>query len=203
MDVTIVVATYGEAWWTALAHRRALPSARRFGVPVIYHHGQTLDEARNTVLDQVTTEYVIHLDADDELEQAYLAAMASGSADLRAPSVRYITPSGQEHRPQVPRVSGHDHACTGECLPVGNWLVIGTMARTQLLREVGGWLPFRWSEDWSLWARCWQSGCTVEAIPLAVYRAHMRPRSRNRSVTGLDRLEAHREIARAHGLPVP
>lgn len=203
MDVTIGVATFGDQRWQTLAERRALPSARQFGVPVIYHHGASLDGARNAILDQATTEHLIYLDADDELEPAYLAAMATGTCDLRAPAVRYIMPDGRPNRPMVPKVSGHSHACTGDCLPYGNWLVIGTCAKTQLLRDVGGWHPFDWSEDWALWARCWQAGASVEAIPWAIYRAHVRPRSRNRSVVGNARLEAHRQIAAAYNLPMP
>jgi hypothetical protein len=203
VDVTIVVATYGDPAWQTLAHRRAIPSAQQFGVPVIYHHGESLHEARNHVLNQVETEFVIHLDADDELEPGYLAAMASGTCDLRAPAVRYIMPGGRPQRPMMPKVSGHTHQCTAECLPFGNWLVVGACARTQLLRDVGGWRDFTWSEDWDLWARCHLAGATVEAIGWAIYRAHMRPNSRNRSVVGTGRLEVHRAIARANGLPVP
>lgn len=203
MDVTIGIATYGDPAWTTLAERRAIPSARQFDVPVVYHHGTSLDGARNAVLNDVTTRWVIYLDADDELEAPYVAAMSTGTCDLRAPAVRYVLPGGRMQRPMVPRVAGHTHACTGDCLPFGNWLVIGTCARTDLLHQVGGWHPFTWSEDWALWARCWQAGASVEAIPWAIYRAHVRRDSRNRSVTGTARLDAHRAIAAAYNLPMP
>lgn len=191
-DVTVVVATFGKRTWRELARERAIPSARS-QAPVVYVHGQTLAEARNAGLDQVETEFTIHLDADDELEPGYVEAMAQGSADLRSPSVRYVPRGGP---PSVPQVWSHRHACTAECLRQGNWLVIGTCVRTELLRSVGGWEEFGWSEDWAAWARCWRAGGTVEACPDAIYRAHRRLRSRNR-VTQEEGLRWHREIEEA------
>jgi GT2 family glycosyltransferase len=158
-----------------LAERRALKSAP----DAIHVHGDTLAEARNAGLAQVDTEWVVFLDADDELAPGYMDAMATGFADLRAPSVRYVKGSRTQD-PYVPQVAGHTHACTGECLPEGNWLVIGAAARTDLLRSVGGFREWDCYEDWDLWLRCWLAGATVEAIPSAEYVAHVRPDSRNR-----------------------
>lgn len=204
MDVTVAIGTYGPESWVRLAEQRAIPSARALGVPVVHHHDATLHDARNGALALVDTAWVVHLDADDELEPGYLDAMATGAADVRAPSVRYIhgrrPPSAAPAR--MPTVSGHDHQCEAACLAWGNWLVVGAMVRADLARAAG-WRDWPWSEDWDLWVRIWQAGATVEAIPAAVYRAHVRHNSRNRSVRGADRLEAHRAIARANGLPIP
>lgn len=79
-------------------------------------------------LDQVRTEWVVYLDADDELEPGFLDWMADGTADLRAPAVRYVRGGNSVHA-YVPKVWGHEHDCTGECLPYGNWLVIGSAVR--------------------------------------------------------------------------
>ncbi len=197
LAVTVITGTFGAASWSDLAHTRARPSVPE-GVPWIHVHGSALHEARNEALSQVQTPWVICLDADDELETpGYLDAMATGTADLRAPAVRYVQPNGRAHRPYVPKVAGHTHDCTGDCLPDGNWLVVGTMVRTQLLRDVGGWEPFPWSEDWAAWARCWKAGATVEAIPAAVYRAHVRPDSRNRGASQAEKTAAHWQIHRA------
>jgi hypothetical protein len=67
-NVTVAVATYGAAAWTRLAQTRAIPSARALSVPVVYYHGYDLQNARNQALAKVETEWVIHLDADDELQ---------------------------------------------------------------------------------------------------------------------------------------
>lgn len=197
VDASIVVASYGDERWVDLAMSRALPSARAQGVPVIYVHGLTLHGARNAGLAQVETEWVVFLDADDELAPGYIEALATGSRDLRAPAVQYVTPGGRHQAPYVPRVAGHRHDCTACCLTDGNWLVIGTMAPTALLRSVGGFEPFAWSEDWALFARCYRAGATVEAIPDAVYVAHVDPLSRNRAPDQKAKNQAHWEIHRA------
>lgn len=199
MDVTIVVATFGHPYWQRLALGRAIPSAQRLGVPVIHTHAETLHDARNAGLDQADTKWIIYLDADDELEPGYVTAMMAGTKDLRAPHVRYVN-RGRGQRPAFPRVAGHAHECTGECLLQGNWLIIGTMAQVSLLRRVGGWRDWPWSEDWDMWLRCYLDGATVEGVPDAVYRAHVNPRSRNRSAPHEVRMATHRAIESANGL---
>ncbi len=199
MDVTVAIGTFGDAHWPRLAAERAVPSAEALGVPVVHHHADTLHEARNGALEQVTTEWVCHLDADDELEPGYFDAMAAGTADVRAPSVRYVR-LGRLREPGMPAVAGHTHQCVAECLVEGNWLVVGSLVRADMVRSVGGWRDFDWSEDWDLWLRCHLAGATFEAIPEAVYRAHVRPDSRNRGASREKRLAAHRAIAAANGL---
>lgn len=199
--MTIAVGTFGGPEWVRLAETRALPSARAFGVPVVHVHAGSLHEARNGALAKVDTEWVVNLDADDELEPGYLQAMAGGTADVRAPAVRYIRGYGDRSaQPAMPKVAGHSHDCEAACLPYGNWLVIGAAARADLVRAVGGWRDFAWSEDWSVWLRCYLAGATFEPVPTAVYRAHVRRGSRNRSVRAETRLEVHRAIARDAGL---
>lgn len=200
MDVTVVVGTYGDPSWPALAASRAVPSAQALGVPVVHVHADTLHDARNQGLAQVTTEWVVHLDADDELEPGYMDAVAAGRGDVRAPSVRYVTAAG--HRPPavMPRVAGHAHTCTQTCLTQGNWLVVGAAARTSLLRDVGGWRDWPVYEDWDLWLRCHLAGAAVDAVPQAVYRAYVRRGSRNRAPSIAVKNAAHRAIEEANGL---
>lgn len=201
MEVTVVVGTFGDESWRDLAQERAVPSARALGVPTIHVHADTLHEARNTGLGMVGTEWVCHLDADDQLESGYFMAMRDATADVRAPSVRYVEPIHPHPQPRMPRVAGHTHACEGACLTAGNWLVIGSVARTELLHDVGGWRDFDWSEDWDMWLRCWLAGATFEAVPAAVYRAHVRPDSRNRAPDRAAKIAAHHAIAAANGIP--
>ncbi len=200
MDVAVVVATFGDPEWIELAEDRALPSARE-QAPAYHFHGATLAAARNSGLRHLAGrhEYVIHLDADDELEPRYVEALASGVADLRAPAVRYVDRlAGRESPPRVPRVAGHRHDCAPACLPHGNYLVIGTAAPVQLLLAAGGWREYEWSEDWDMWLRCWRRGAAIESVPEATYRAHWRPGSRNRGPDREFRNRVHEEIHRAN-----
>lgn len=199
MDVTVAVSTFGTPSWTRLARERAIPSAEALGVPVVYTHARNLHEARNGSLAKVRTPWVVHLDADDELELGYIEAMATGTADVRAPSVRYIRGATADW-PKMPRVAGHAHDCVGACLPQGNWLVVGAAVRTELMRRIGGWRDYPIYEDWSVWLRCHLAGATIEAIPQAIYRAHVRRGSRNRSGSRDLKMLTHRRIERDCGL---
>lgn len=198
MDVTVVVGTFGDDSWVDLARNRAIPSAEALGVPVIHHHAGNLHDARNGAVTQVDTEWVCHLDADDELEAGFFEAMDLGTADLRAPAVRYI---GSDHPgATMLNVFGHTHECGADCLRDGNWMVVGTLVRTEMVRAVGGWRDFSWSEDWDLWLRCYLAGATVEPVHRAIYRAHVRWDSRNRAPRQAEKNAAHEAIARANGL---
>lgn len=201
MDVTICVPTYGTRRWVDLANACAIPSAEAQPAVVVHYHGISLHEARAELLATVTTPWVCFLDADDELEPGYLDRMAEATADIRVPAVRYIT---ADHHPAayVPRVAGHRHDCTAECLPYGNWIVIGALVRTRIAQLVG-WREWDCYEDWDFWLRCFHAGATIERVPTAVYRAHVRPGSRNRAGTNNERMETHRLIAAANGVPIP
>lgn len=193
----MVVATFGDLEWCELGQERAIPSAAS-QAPVISTHRKTLAEARNAALDDVDTEWVIHLDADDELEPGYVEALADGIADMRAPAVRYVRSGRNRRAPYVPRVAGHHHDCEADCLRHGNWLVIGTAVRTQDVRDAGGWRDWPVYEDWDLFQRMWLRGATVEALPKAIYRAHVRPDSRNRGPSMEEKNAVHRQIVSAN-----
>lgn len=195
--VTVCVATFGDDRWRRVAEQHALPSARATGAQVVYVHGDSIHGARNACLDQVTTPLVIYLDADDELEPGYLDAMTRVDADVRVPVVRYVTNPDRLPPPSMPRVVGHHHACTAACLPCGNWIVVGAMARTQLLRDVGGWRDYGW-EDWDLWLRCHLAGATIQPAPGAVYRANVRAGSRG-GYTAEESRRHHIAVAAANG----
>ncbi len=196
MDVTVVTGTFGSEAWRELAITRAGPSVPE-GVPWIHAHADTLHEARNAALAQVTSEFVIHLDADDQLEDHYCEAMMAGTADLRAPMLRQVR-RGRPGHPFAAQVWGHTHACAGACFLLGNFVIVGACVRTELVRKVGAWWPEPIYEDWSLWLRCHLAGATDELIPDAIYRAHHDPRTgRNHSLPNEVRNEWHYKILAA------
>jgi glycosyltransferase involved in cell wall biosynthesis len=202
--VAIAVATFGDDSWRHTAETHALASAETFGVPVVYRHAETLWGARNECLQATDTEHIIYLDADDELEPGYVDAMMRGpEADVRVPHVRYVTPGQPEPQPVMPRVVGHRHhrPCRPQCLRDGNWIVIGAMARTQMVRDVGGWRDYGY-EDYDMWLRCHLAGYTIDIAPGAVYRANVNPGSRGR-YTAAESLRHHRAVAAANGVPSP
>jgi glycosyltransferase involved in cell wall biosynthesis len=177
-EVSVVCGTFGDKKWADLAYARAFASVPD-GVRFIHRHDQTLAKARNKCIEAVDTEWVVHLDADDEILDGYLEAMATGKADMRAPSIQHCRVLGVTDEPSLPHVIGHNHVCVGECLREGNWLCIGTCVRTELIRQVGGWEEWPVFEDYALFSRIWRAGGTAEAIPEAVYLQHVTEGSRN------------------------
>jgi glycosyltransferase involved in cell wall biosynthesis len=204
-QVTIVVATFGDPSYQQMAETVAVPSARATGCPVVAVHGDSIHGARNAGLAAAETEWVIYLDSDDELEPGYVDAMLAGRGDVRVPRVRYVTEGEPVPDPRMPKVVGPRHRrhveCTQSCLVDGNWIVIGAMARTQLLRDIGGWRDLGW-EDWDLWLRCHLAGAVITPAPGAVYRANRRPGSRG-GYTPAESLAHHRAVAAANGVPSP
>lgn len=194
MDVTVICGTFGPERWIRLARKRARPSALEQGVPFIHEHANTLAQARNKALAQVETEFVLCCDADDLLEPGYIDAMAKGTADVRCPSVRMVFPT-RTNPTGIPRVASHEHACTAECLRYGNWVLIASVVRTEIAKQVG-WEEWIWSEDWAFWARCWVAGATFEVIPEAVYQKYWYGNSRNRMPGGRAYRE-HRKMEKA------
>lgn len=202
VDVTICVPSYGEGHWreTGLATARA--TCERLNCVVIhFHHNDSLCEARNNLLELTHTEYIIFLDADDELDSHYLEEMSNGTADVLVPSVKYIRNrvAGPAHIPRVVACS-HDGSCAPACLALGNYVVIGAAARTEALKAVGGFKDWPFYEDWDLWLRLYQHGYSFQDIPGAIYLANWSESSRNRSPTQAEKAMVHNEIAKANGV---
>lgn len=179
--ISIVITTYGDEAWRELAWSRAYPSAVEQGteetVEVVVHHSQlpTIGPARNEAATQATREWLIFLDADDELEPGYVAAMLQAMSEgkfLYQPAVRYLRKGGGMTRPII---------IPDRNLRNDNYLVIGTMLSRAQFDEVGGFNDYHHGfEDWSLWAKCWLAGAQVVPVPKAVYRAHHNPQSKHR-----------------------
>lgn len=187
MEVTIVVATFGDPSWKTKAIERAIPSAAaQPHSAVVAMHGDTLAQARNAGALAATTEWLCFLDADDELAEGYVEAMLAAGGDLRAPELHLIHPDGTV---DVPDLVGRDITVTNPCC-------IGTFVRRRMLLDVGGFWGERAWEDWSLFRRCWLAGATITHVADAVYRSFVDPAGRNSTVAEPRLL--HRQIVRSH-----
>jgi glycosyltransferase involved in cell wall biosynthesis len=181
--ISVVITTYGNSEWQELAWGRAYPSALEQGADnIVVHHEETLaiGPARNAAASKVPSDdWLIFLDADDELESNYVTAMRQETDGmwrtdhlrLLQPSVRYV----RKGRVPAPVLAPAND------LRVDNYLVIGTCIHKSVFDRVGGFNDYPHGfEDWSLWAKAWRAGARVVPVPDAVYRAHVNPMSAHR-----------------------
>jgi glycosyltransferase involved in cell wall biosynthesis len=180
--ITVCVGTFGDQIWERLANERALPSAKRQSLraeAVRWSHGTHLHAARNLAAAEATSKWLCFLDADDELDAGYLEAMTAvvsripdSVQALVQPSTLGVHPDGHEDLEPVliPR----------KPLLEGNFMVIGTLIRTEQFHRLGGFHDWPIYEDWELWLRAWIDGAIFEAAQKAIYRAHVYDISRNK-----------------------
>lgn len=181
--ISVVVGTFGdEAVWEPLAQRATKSAHWQTTLPheVLHVHGDTLAGARNEGAEIVSGDWLLFLDADDELDAEYIEAMTSAiwrvmaRSDARdfllQPATLGIVGDRVDPEPVV----------IPQCrLAEGNYMVIGTLvARDQFLR-VGGFRELPVAEDWDLWCRCRIDGAVTVPVPAAIYRVHVNEQSRN------------------------
>lgn len=190
VKISALVATFGDRSWSDLALQRAVPSVEnqlREGDEIHAGHwdeGVSLAEARNRLAELAVGDWLLYVDADDELEPGYIDAMAQTEA-------RY---GGLRNKPDGPRpliapllrrVHGDNLTSAFAAYPnKGRWpqlneCVIGTLVHRDLFEEVGGFrdhtddgTEIAMYEDWDLWLRCWDAGAVI-CYSDAVYREHV------------------------------
>ena len=165
MDVTVIVATFGDGDWAT----RGNATARRHDATHV--HGPDLATARNQGAEHATSEWLVFLDTDDELLPGYVDAMGRASGDLRAPTLELA----YHDRRVRPDLTKRDIERMNPCC-------IGTAIRRELLLDLGGFPAFEAWEDWGLFLRAVRRGATIEHVPGAVYRSWVRAHSRNQVV---------------------
>lgn len=194
INVSVLIATYGSEDWRELAWSRAYPSAaaQSDDVQVFHDPEGTIASVRNELASSAKGDWLLFLDADDEIAPGYLDAMAQvgGENVLLTPSVRKVI----KGRPQ-PKTFFYPEVD----LRYGNWLVVGTLVRRELFVRVGGFedLPHGF-EDFSAWSKCHRLGARVIRVPKAVYIQHVNPNSKHR-VGWRDRkwqVETHERVNR-------
>jgi len=190
MDLTVIIATYGDDTWRYMAEQDACPSAKSEADEVILVHGATLAQARNAGARKAKTEWIAYLDADDELEPGFREAIAAGKGDVRVPAFRQCNPS---RWPQLVTPRPCD-------LTTENYVIIGSVHRRSLALEIGGFLEWPVNEDWCYWQRCWKAGAEFVVHPEAVYKVNARMGSRNRTMGTQEWNTWHRAILK-HNFP--
>lgn len=201
ISFTICIASHGKKYWKDMAERRALPSALAQDVPVLIRHEQsaTRAEVRNALAEEATSDYVVFLDADDELAPGYISSMQEALArtsatPLLVPRVSYVRRGVRE----APRFLDEPP------LDAGNWIVVGAGVSRDLFWKVGGWRVFMETgklneyDDWDLWIRCQLAGSQPLRVKGSVYVAYVTNSSEHLSSTHRQRVAWMEEIQRAN-----
>jgi len=179
VKVSVVVATCGGQEWADLAASWAVPSVEGQGADevVVRHYPDCgVAEARNRAVEEATGDWVIHLDADDQLCDGYVDAMRAAHASvtgdaLFVPALGLCDPDGVCLT--APRIPDWDR------WPDLNCCVIGTMVPRALLLEVGGFPPDPVFEDYAAFLAMAARGARLVPVPDAVYCATRNPQGRN------------------------
>lgn len=189
LNVSVIIATYGEKRWADLARTRALPSTDGQGpCDILIGHDPdgTISSVRNQLAEKALGDWLCFLDGDDELAPGYLDAMGREREGhdgnfLLTPAISYVVDGRWQNRHFQKQMPLRD----------GNWLTIGTLIPKALFFEIGGFRNWGLYEDWDLWARC---GCPIVKVPDALYLAHYSRTSRNRRASRAERNYWHQMI---------
>jgi glycosyltransferase involved in cell wall biosynthesis len=182
MTISVLIATYGEDEWRDLAWSRAYPSAKAQIEDVACFHDPegTIASVRNEMANTARGEWLLFLDADDEIAPGYISAMTR-AAERVGDGPALLTPAVQQLRKNGSVRGAPTFFDRGISLRDDNWLVIGTLVQRDFFLSVGGFDEYPHGfEDFSAWSKCFRAGATVVKVPDAVYRYWVNPRSKHK-----------------------
>jgi GT2 family glycosyltransferase len=184
VNLSVLIATYGDEDWNDLGWARAYPSAAsQEPLEVLRFHDPegTIASVRNELGAQAKGDWLCFLDADDELAPGFLEAMRrelEREGPPPCPDPLLLTPAVSYVRRGRPQPATFNQEVP---LHQANWLVVGTLVERDLFQKVGGFEDYPHGfEDFSLWSKCVRVGARIVKVPGAVYIAHVNPESKHR-----------------------
>lgn len=128
--------------------------------------------AYNTGLHLCRTEWILYLDADDELAPSYIYDCMEAAIRCQVPwvytGVHYVDESSAVVGEELHQVFNREDLLTRH-----NFIHSAALVKTELLRRAGGWHSHQ-MEDWNLWQRVARLGAMAAWVnkPLLLYRKH-------------------------------
>lgn len=198
LDVTVIIATFGSKEWEELG-KEAAETARLTGAEVLTLHldNGTLAQARNQAMQQVKTEYLCFLDADDSLPSDYFNIRPT--ADITATRISYSGSLAQRLYVYRHNRIGGGHigsTCSPECLKAGNYVHIGAIMKTEIAKRIQ-FREYPVYEDWAYFLEQSLHGATfgyADTVYLAATRHN--PSHRNSDTPMNERNLTHAQIVK-------
>lgn len=172
--VTVIIGTFGDPEWEERGYQlKASTEFLQTVRPIVVHsHRDSLREARNSGAEQApaTTEWLVFLDADDELDALFVETLIGyqGDADILQTAVRGFSLSEdgwtREWLDPVPVLHHQKYPLKSQ-----NYLSIGSPIQADMFRSVGGFGDWPVLEDWDLWLRCHNGGAQFDELYDAIY----------------------------------
>jgi len=173
--IGVATGTYGDRDYWAVLVERAFRSvqAQTLHCEFQWVHGDTLHEARNEAANKLIKrgcDYLIFLDADDELDYEY-AALTSQYAEISS------SPFPVVYTATIGIVYGvrdlSPYMQSPKDILKENFITIGALHPAALFKEIGGFDDWPVLEDWAYWAKAFVHGATFVPCPSAVYEVHI------------------------------
>lgn len=178
-NIGVAIGTFGDRdFWAPLVERALQSVFSQSQQPMVkWVHHDTLHEARNAAAKKLMkqgADWLVFLDADDELERDYILNMSlaasisdqitNGAWPVFYPATRAI----------VDDVADRDiHLHTPGNLIQQNFVNIGAMHKSRMFDMIGGFDDWPVLEDWAYWTKAWVMGAEYYPVGGAVYRAYI------------------------------
>lgn len=189
----VAIGSFGDDdVWTPLV-KRAVKSVLEQTVHCEFRwvHGENLRDARNEagryLAEEKNCEWLIFLDADDELDSQFVEHMENTINAL--PPVQYpiLQPSclgvvdGVEDDAPVLLEKKKE-------LLIENYLILGCVHKAEMFHKIGGFEDYSILEDWDYWLKAEEIGSMVFSVKEAIYRINIdtERKSRNKAMSEYD-----------------
>lgn len=199
MTASIIIPVFGDKKYMDLS-RRAYASAESQTIETQilcqWSPANHVSIVRNDLAKYSKADYLIFLDADDELSPNYVEEMLKVDADIIQPSTQFIHSTHTEPIALLPEKD----------LMKFNYLVVGSAIRRSVFEAIDGFRECDLYEDWDLFVRAYIEGATIGKAPNAVYTVHVNEQGRNNSMTDEQKqlyhgkmIEEYERLKQAHG----
>lgn len=167
---SVIIPTYGDKeYWDSFAERAAdSVLCQTFkDYELIRHHDKDMQSARNNAADMACGDWLVFLDADDELEENFLGrTFRGGYGDIQQPLTVYVEATGEMYLPPT-------YIAPCDSIQDGNYVVVGAPVRRELFLAAGGFDDYPVFEDWALWLKMVNKGAVIGKTT-GIYIIHRR-----------------------------